>query len=122
MSFAHLTDDSFDEPRTVLERAKGALMLQFGISSYQAFALLLSWARVQDRPVPEIARVLVLGVVEEDPATLAANAPLVAWLEARLTSDLVDAVDGTPQTSGTWHRPGTDQRTGGTARGRRSRS
>ena len=82
------------DPRYLVERAKGALMLQFGIGSHQAFALLLRWSRQHDLPVTDLARVLVLGVVDEDPATLVRNAALVHWLEERLTGDLVEAVNG----------------------------
>lgn len=87
---AHLPDDGFD-PQHQVERAKGALMLQFGIGSHQAFGLLLGWSRERGVPVPELARLLVLGVVEEDPDTLRAAPELVGWLEHRLTDDLVEA-------------------------------
>ena len=111
------------DSRHLVERAKGALMLQFGFDSHQAFALLLRWSRQHDLTVPELARVLVLGVVEEDPTTLATDAALVRWLEDRLTRDLVDAVLA-PAFTGpvTVTAPRRQPHSGGKARGRHSRS
>jgi hypothetical protein len=117
-----MPDDGFDS-RHQVERAKGALMLQFGIGSHQAFALLLGWSRERAVPVEELARVLVRGVVEEDPATLKATPELVGWLEHRLTGDLLEA-GPLPSLSdpATVTGPRLEPLPGGTARGRHSRS
>ncbi|MET1059874.1 MAG: ANTAR domain-containing protein [Nocardioides sp.] len=116
-------DDDAADPRNLVERAKGALMLQFGIGSHQAFALLLRWARQHDRQVPDLARVLVLGVVDEDPATLVTDAALVQWLEERLIGDLVEAVNGMSHAAAAPSAAaGRGALPGGTARGRHSRS
>ena len=39
----------------LVERAKGALMHHYGIDSYQAFAVLIAWARTSRTPVAAVA-------------------------------------------------------------------
>ena len=46
---------AIDAHRPVIEHAKGALMLRYGIDSYQAFAVLVSWARETHTPVHTVA-------------------------------------------------------------------
>ena len=41
-----------DAHSELIERAKGALMLHYGIDSHQAFAVLIGWARTSRAPVP----------------------------------------------------------------------
>ena len=47
----HLSDPSaIHAGGAVIERAKGALMMRYGIDSYQALAVLVRWARVAQLP------------------------------------------------------------------------
>ncbi len=68
----------------LIEQAKGALMLRYGIDSYQALALLVRWARVSHTPVPSIAHTLLHGICEGNPQTEVRHRALVRWLEAQL--------------------------------------
>ena len=84
------TDSSALEPCEVgdrsalVERAKGALMLHYGVDSHQAFAVLVGWARMTRTPVPTIAHTLLRGICEGDPETDVRHRPLIRWLEAQL--------------------------------------
>ncbi|MCW2737809.1 ANTAR domain-containing protein [Nocardioides sp.] len=53
----------------LIERAKGALMLHYGVDSHQAFAVLVGWARISHIPLPTIARTLLRGICEGNPQT-----------------------------------------------------
>lgn len=68
----------------LIERAKGALMLHYGVDSHQAFAVLVGWARVSRTPVPTIAHTLLRGICEGNLQTEARQRPLMRWLEAQL--------------------------------------
>jgi len=68
----------------LIEQAKGALMLHYGVDSHQAFAVLVGWARVSRTPVPTIAHTLLRGICEGNPQTEARQGPLMRWLEAQL--------------------------------------
>jgi|SRR5688572_19980160 hypothetical protein len=74
----------------LLEQAKGALMLHFGIDSHQAFAMLVSWARTSRAPVPTIAHTLLRGICEGNPQTEARQRSLMRWLEGQLRNGLPD--------------------------------
>ena len=50
----------------VVERAKGLLMFRHGIASFEAFALLLRFAREQDLDLTSAAQRLVDGVVLQE--------------------------------------------------------
>jgi hypothetical protein len=68
----------------IIEQAKGALMLRYGINSYQAFAVLVRWSRVSHTPVHTIAHALLHGVCEGNPQTENRQGPLIRWLEDQL--------------------------------------
>lgn len=69
---------------TLVEQAKGALMLHYGIDSYQAFAVLVGWARTSGTPVAHISHTLLRGICEGNPQTEARQQALVRWLEVQL--------------------------------------
>lgn len=73
-----------DANPALLEQAKGALMLHFGVDSHQAYALLVRWARQTGAPVPTIAHTLMRGISEGNPQTEVRHRPLMRWLEAQL--------------------------------------
>lgn len=73
-----------DANPALLEQAKGALMLHFGVDSHQAHALLVSWARMSRAPVPTVAHTLMRGICEGNPQTEVRQRPLMRWLEAQL--------------------------------------
>jgi hypothetical protein len=89
-----------DANRAIVERAKGALMLRYGIDSYQAFALLVRWSRVTKAPVPTIAHTLLHGICEGNPETELRQRGLVRWLEAQLRYG--DADLGRPPAARSW--------------------
>jgi hypothetical protein len=73
-----------DANPALLDQAKGALMLHFGVDSHQAHALLVSWARMSGAPVPTVAHTLMRGICEGNPQTEVRQGPLMRWLEAQL--------------------------------------
>ena len=87
---AAATDRSILEPCEIdanpalMEQAKGALMLHFGVDSHQALAVLLGWARTSGTPVPTIAHTLLRGICEGNPQTEIRHRALMRWLEAQL--------------------------------------
>lgn len=83
----HLTDDPSD--RSVVEQAKGALMLHYGVSSYESLAAMARWAREADVSVPEVARALITGVCQG--RVTRETQGMVRWLEQRLRAGLGDA-------------------------------
>ena len=86
--------------RALIEQAKGALMLHFGVDSHQAFAVLLGWARSSHTPVAVIAHALLRGICEGNPQTEVRQRALIRWLEAQLR-------DGAPDHDPLW--PATAQ-------------
>jgi hypothetical protein len=87
---AAATDPSDLEPcetdinRALVEQAKGALMLHYGVDSHRAFAVLLGWARTSSAPVTTIAHTLLRGICEGNPQTEVRQRALMRWLEAQL--------------------------------------
>jgi hypothetical protein len=75
---------AIDANRAVIEHAKGALMLRYGIDSYQAFAVMVRWSHLTRIPVHTIAHTLVHGICEGSPQTEHRHAPLMRWLEDQL--------------------------------------
>lgn len=73
-----------DARSALIERAKGALMLHYGIDSHQAVAVLIGWARTSHTPVATIAHTLLRGICEGNPQTEVRQRALVRWLEAQL--------------------------------------
>jgi hypothetical protein len=76
--------------RLVVEQAKGALMMRYGLDPYQAFAVLVRWARVTHVPVVSLAEVLVHGICERHPRTERRQGALLRWLEQQLLNDTPD--------------------------------
>ncbi len=90
--------------RAVVEQAKGALMLRYGLDSHQAFAVLVRWARETHTPVHTIAHTLIHGICEGSPQTGRRQAPLLRWMENRLRHNEPDlAQPSGPAWAGTEH-------------------
>lgn len=68
----------------LIEQAKGALMLHYGVDSHQAFGMLVGWSRVTRTPVPTIAHTLLRGICEGSPQVEVRQRPLLRWLEEQL--------------------------------------
>ena len=73
-----------DAKAALIERAKGALMLHYGIDSHQALAVLVGWGRTSQTPVATIAHTLLRGICEGNPQTEVRQRALLRWLEAQL--------------------------------------
>lgn len=73
-----------DGELALIEQAKGALMLFYGVDSDRAFGVLLGWARMSRTPVPTIAHTLMHGICEGDPQASVRQPALMRWLEAQL--------------------------------------
>ncbi len=71
-----------DPDRAVIEQAKGALMLRYGVGSYESLAALARWARDAQVTHVEVARALVAGICQGRVSP--ADRGLVRWLETRL--------------------------------------
>jgi hypothetical protein len=56
-------DGSVEHDATTVERAKGAVMLRYGVNSHVALAMLAGWARDAGVSITEVARALVDGAV-----------------------------------------------------------
>ncbi len=74
-----------DPGRVVVEQAKGALMLRYGISSYEALTILTGWARDAEVGLQRVARLLMTGICQGEVSD--EDALLVRWLEHRLRTD-----------------------------------
>jgi hypothetical protein len=75
---------AIDAHRATVEQAKGALMLRYGMDTFQAFALIVRWSRLTHTPVHTLAEALVHGVGESNPPTENRHHALVHWLEDQL--------------------------------------
>lgn len=73
-----------DAGAALIERAKGAVMLHYGVDSHQASAVLLGWARMSHTSVPTIAHTLLRGICEGNPQTELRQRALTRWLEMQL--------------------------------------
>ena len=73
-----------DANTALIQQAKGALMLHYGIDSHQAFAVLVCWARETRTTVRTIAHTLLRGICEGNPQTEVRQLPLIRWIEAQL--------------------------------------
>lgn len=73
-----------DRERITLERAKGAVMLRYGVNSHVAFAMISRWSRVAEIPIATLCAALVDGAVRNE--DMFDDRPaLDEWLEERLT-------------------------------------
>lgn len=75
----------------MVEQAKGVLMFRYGVSSYEALAVLGRWAAESGYTLPAIARAITLGVCQGRWGTDRGDAGLVRWLENRLRTELAMA-------------------------------
>lgn len=73
-----------DAEAALIEQAKGALMLHYGVDSQQALAVLVGWSRISRTPVPAIAHTLLRGICEGTPQTEVRQRTLTRWLQAQL--------------------------------------
>jgi len=78
---------------TVVEQAKGVLMLRYGVGSFEALAALVRWAQDVDVTVFRIARTLTQGVCQGRTPADDQGRWLVRWLEQRLREDLPDQTE-----------------------------
>lgn len=72
----------------VVEQAKGAVMLRYGVSSSESLAAMSRWAQEADITLPDVAHALVKGICQGriTPETRGT----VRWLEQRLRADIPD--------------------------------
>ena len=68
----------------LIEQAKGALMLHYGVDSHQAFAVLVGWSRMSHTPMTTIAHTLLRGICEGNPQIEIRQRALLRWLESQL--------------------------------------
>lgn len=73
-----------DGHQAVLEQAKGALMLRFGIGSYPAFAMLVKWAHDNDTSPQVVAHILVRGICQGEPPSGSLERALLEQLEQQM--------------------------------------
>jgi hypothetical protein len=74
--------------RASVERAKGVLMLHYGIGSYEALAVLERWSRDSGEPLVGIARAITHGICQGHSDGRSEDRLLVRWLEQRFRQDL----------------------------------
>lgn len=75
---------AIDANRATIERAKGALMRRYGMDSFQAFSLMVRWARLSHTPVHIVAKTLAQDIDEADSQPERRHSPLIRWLEGQL--------------------------------------
>ena len=75
---------AIDANRATVERAKRALMRRYEMDTFQAFSLLVRWARRTHTPVHTLAKTLVQDVSDADPQPDRRHRPLTRWLEGQL--------------------------------------
>jgi hypothetical protein len=76
-------DDASIEPdygsglreRVVVDQAKGAVMLRYGVNSHVAFGILACWSRGLDIPLDQLAHALAHGSFEGRGSASARGAP-----------------------------------------------
>lgn len=85
----------------VIEQAKGALMLLYGISSHEALAVLVNWSQEANTSLLTIASSLLHGICLGDEAECSRNPSLVRWLEDHLRR-IPDDVVLEPRRSAGW--------------------
>lgn len=102
----------------VLEHARGALMLRYGIDSCQALAVLVHWSAASSTSLDVVAHTLVHAICEGNPQTAARQRPLVRWLEQQLCHhDLDQLLSTSPRPLGATDVRGRGPRTRGAAGG-----
>ena len=71
---------------TVVEQAKGVLMLRYGIGSYESLAMLAQWSHDAHLSLPELSRTLVKGICQGHAGPR--DRGVVRWLEHRLREEI----------------------------------
>jgi hypothetical protein len=73
----------------VVEQAKGAIMLRYGVTSYESLAAMARWAREAHVSLEDVANAMVKGICQGrvTPETKG----LVRWLEQRLRAGIAEA-------------------------------
>lgn len=71
----------------MVEQAKGALVLRFGIGPHEAFTILLTWSRDMHTTLHTLAHTLVNGACQGGEADQY-DPDLVSWLRDQLSEDL----------------------------------
>jgi ANTAR domain len=71
---------------TVVEQAKGVLMLRYGIGSYESLATLAQWSHDTHLTLPELSRALVKGICQGHAGPR--DRGVVRWLEHRLREEV----------------------------------
>jgi ANTAR domain len=90
-----MTDTTgIDSDRFVVEQAKGAVMLRYGVGSYEALAAMARWAREAHVTIEDVAHALVKGICQGrvTPETQG----IVRWLEQRLRTDIAGTSPSAP--------------------------
>jgi hypothetical protein len=77
---------TIDAHRPAVERAKGALMLRYGMDAHHAFEVMVRWSRLSHTPVHILAETLVRGI-SAGPQTEFGRQPLARWLRDQLRHD-----------------------------------
>jgi hypothetical protein len=70
--------------RAVIEQAKGALILRYGLSEDAAFHVLRRWSQISNIKVSVIADTLVNVVCRDDPRSTPDDVELVGWLQQQV--------------------------------------
>lgn len=78
-----------DSDRVVVEQAKGAIMLRYGVSSYEALAAMARWAREAHVTIEDVAHALIKGICQGRVTPEIQG--MVRWLEQRLRGDIGEA-------------------------------
>lgn len=78
-----------DSGSAVVEQAKGAIMLRYGVTSYESLAAMARWAREAHVSIEDVAHAMVKGICQGrvTPETKG----LVRWLEQRLRAGIAEA-------------------------------
>lgn len=79
-------DDPGQPLDTVVEQAKGVLMLRYGIGSYESLATLATWSHDAHLSLPELSRALVKGICQGHAGPR--DRGVVRWLEHRLREEI----------------------------------
>lgn len=95
--------DSGTPQQAVVEQAKGALMLRYGIGSRESLSVLERWALEAGMPPHDIADALVNGICLG--RVTAETEVSVRWLQQRLRGDISD-VRGGPEGAAEGPAPG----------------
>lgn len=97
-----------ESDRSVVDQAKGALMLRYGIGQRESLAVLDRWAQESGASLPEVAGALVHGICLG--RVTAGTEVTVRWLEQRLRGEVGDVRVPTARTTGSATGSTTERR------------